>query len=784
VHAQQNQLGAEWTRNVTEYRGQVGRRVTLVCPAEGQVGDVWGTDLYTDDSPVCPAAVHAGVITADRGGVVTIVIEAGRPSYPASTRNGVPGKSFGQWQGSYSFVRSSGEGRLDWATTAQGLTPALGQPITLECPANGSLGRIYGTDTYTDDSSICTAAVHAGLISLATGGRITIEAAGGQAAFPGSHRNGVTSREFASWPNGFRFTGPAVALATPSGAPMVMQPSGTAPAPSAAATPQPPASTPAVASTTPAPAVTTPASAPVIPAASTPAATTPGATTSTPSAPTVATAPTTSGAPTVASAPTTGSPTLATYSPNGDVPTRAPSTMTSPTTTAVTGAAVANAGIKQPTGMVADNKGGIDLTPPPALAAPTGITVTPLGVGQVLVRWNAVPDAALYHILYRKVGETQWSTLTDRPGDQPAISNVYQSDQQVVLLPAGQLEFQMFAARDGDDWTGTRTAPVRAVVPRYEGRYRVTLNGFRVNRETFDSPLNYDGQHDEVYVRVGVRAYDADGNVLGPEEVARTKTHGDVNAPRWKQPGSAAFRYAAGNATGLGGLKTGNGFPNQVTPWVANGNATTETFPLFVWEGYLRENSATVAIMPVVYEDDESVTDLSPETKALFDIGTWVGVRGYQAVQGLAATPRPVIQRRPALSPDIAGFKDFVTRAAHPSFGAAFTIAPANIASVWLQRQQQLAQATGPLFQNITAAASLLLNTKDRPIGMAGIEGGKVQFDPTIIRLNFESAEKFVATKTSSEPNVPAGIIAVRYQDTVPGGNGDYTLYLQITRVQ
>jgi len=67
---------------------------------------------------------------------------------------------------------------------------------------------------------------------------------------------------------------------------------------------------------------------------------------------------------------------------------------------------------------------------------------------------------------------------------------------------------------------------------------------------------------------------------------------------------------------------------------------------------------------------------------------------------------------------------------------------------------------------------------------MAGIEGGKVQFDPTIIRLNFESAEKFIATKTSSEPNVPAGIISVRYQDTVPGGNGDYTLYLQITRVQ
>jgi hypothetical protein len=450
----------------------------------------------------------------------------------------------------------------------------------------------------------------------------------------------------------------------------------------------------------------------------------------------------------------------------------------------MTGAPIANAGLMQPAaGAAGGSKGASSIATPVALAAPTGITVTPLGVGQVLVRWNPVPDASLYHIAYRKVGDTQWSTLTDRPGDQPATGGAYQSDQQFVLLPAGQLEFQMFGARDGDDWTGARSAPVRAVVPRYDGRYRVTLNGFRVNRETIDSPLNYDGQHDEIYVRVGVREYDADGNAVGSEQVARTKTHGDVNAPRWQQAGTPGFRYPAGNATGLGGLKTGNGVPDQATPWVAKRDATTETFPLFVWEGYLRENSATVAIMPVVYEDDEGVTDLSPETKALLDIGTWVGVRGYQAVQGLAATPRPVIQRRPAITGDIAGVKELVTRASNPSFGAAFTIAPANIASMWLHRQQQLAQATGPLLQNLTATASLLLNTKDRPIGMAGIEGGKVQFDPVIIRLNFESAEKFIATKQSSDPNIPVGIIPIDYKDTVPGGNGDYTLYLQITRV-
>ena len=56
AHAQQSTLHAEWSRNATEYRGQIGRRVTMLCPPQGQVADVWGTDAYTDDSAVCSAA--------------------------------------------------------------------------------------------------------------------------------------------------------------------------------------------------------------------------------------------------------------------------------------------------------------------------------------------------------------------------------------------------------------------------------------------------------------------------------------------------------------------------------------------------------------------------------------------------------------------------------------------------------------------------------------------------------------------------------------------------------
>lgn len=216
--AQQQQLRTEWSKNVTEFRGQVGRRVTLVCPPQGQLGDVWGTDTYTDDSPVCVAAVHAGKITVGGGGAVTILIDSGRAGYTASARNGVASKTFGQWQGSFSFESSPPEGRLEWTTAGRGIS-LVNSPLTLECPPSGSLATAWGTDSYTDDSSICSAAVHAGVITTSGGGRVTLEATGPQSAFTASNRNGIISKSYGAWPDGFRFVNAPAVVATGSPGP-------------------------------------------------------------------------------------------------------------------------------------------------------------------------------------------------------------------------------------------------------------------------------------------------------------------------------------------------------------------------------------------------------------------------------------------------------------------------------------------------------------------------------------------------------------------------------------
>jgi len=85
-------------------------------------------------------------------------------------------------------------------------TPTLSQA----CGPNITLltSRVYGTDTYTDDSDICTSAVHAGVVSRVQGGLVAYQMLPGISSYTASLRNGVQSRSYGSWSGSLRFTSP------------------------------------------------------------------------------------------------------------------------------------------------------------------------------------------------------------------------------------------------------------------------------------------------------------------------------------------------------------------------------------------------------------------------------------------------------------------------------------------------------------------------------------------------------------------------------------------------
>ena len=201
-----------WTADAQAHRGRDGEQFDQDCPTGGEADTIWGVELYTDDSSVCTAAVHVGLITFDEGGTVTYEIAPGEARYETGIANGITSSSYGPWEGSFLFPDAppgSGEfepGVDSWAVTPQGRSLAEGDTYELTCGPDGEPGRIWGTSTYTADSSICTAAVHAGLITAEDGGTVAIEVVAGEDTYEGTEANGVISSAYGSFGLSFTFS--------------------------------------------------------------------------------------------------------------------------------------------------------------------------------------------------------------------------------------------------------------------------------------------------------------------------------------------------------------------------------------------------------------------------------------------------------------------------------------------------------------------------------------------------------------------------------------------------
>ncbi len=82
----------------------------------------------------------------------------------------------------------------DWDWTAKQFKGRLGQDFAYRCPPKGSIHRVWGTERYTVGSSVCSAAVHKGLITAKDGGLAVIRIQGNKKRFKGSNKHGVKSR--------------------------------------------------------------------------------------------------------------------------------------------------------------------------------------------------------------------------------------------------------------------------------------------------------------------------------------------------------------------------------------------------------------------------------------------------------------------------------------------------------------------------------------------------------------------------------------------------------------
>jgi len=103
-HPAADASGSGWDATASGLDAHPGTRYTFWCPPHGTVAPVWGDLVYSSDSSVCTAAVHAGTLALESGGNAIIELREGRQSYSSSSRNGIATLARGPGKGSFVIV--------------------------------------------------------------------------------------------------------------------------------------------------------------------------------------------------------------------------------------------------------------------------------------------------------------------------------------------------------------------------------------------------------------------------------------------------------------------------------------------------------------------------------------------------------------------------------------------------------------------------------------------------------------------------------------------------------
>lgn len=229
--------------------GNPGDTQVILCPAQCMGPLVWGTDVYADDSAICVAARHAGVYDGEEDTFVLLEFLPGQKGYRGSEKHGITTHHWGTWPRSFAVhalnagtsarsmrSRSAAEDQPQVAAAPFGIRAAsapveednkvgrnqavdcslrgdelpgnVGTRHTIRCPSGCNTERVWGSGPYTDDSSVCAAAIHAGAIPLNEGGLVRVVKEGPLKNAKASAAHGVESQAWRYWPRSFRVEKP------------------------------------------------------------------------------------------------------------------------------------------------------------------------------------------------------------------------------------------------------------------------------------------------------------------------------------------------------------------------------------------------------------------------------------------------------------------------------------------------------------------------------------------------------------------------------------------------
>jgi hypothetical protein len=345
--------------------------------------------------------------------------------------------------------------------------------------------------------------------------------------------------------------------------------------------------------------------------------------------------------------------------------------------------------------------------------------ITANGKGTVKYTFTRSDGATspIYTLDFKEAG-TQ-SVATDWTlGDAAALLR-YEGWRAIKILAPNEMES---SHKTGSFMVNCVSAPTLPG-PSNSARFRVTINGFKVLRQSSDDSLERDGRGDEVFFLSQWRTTEG-GRTLRSSEMLRSRVMGDINGRSDRvQAGSA--RPGAFASGVVGGLLSGNAFPND--PSVLSGAPTADRAPMLLFDGELTASQVLV-VVPTIWEQD------GPD-----DILTSIG-RIFN----------PVLDN------------------------GARSVAPAPQYPGLLGR---ILATEGDLGRDVRVGLGIFGDPHDRPIGMQ-LGRDNYFFQPQRLRFSFADAEEASRTRFGYGD----GVIPITYTDA-DALQGNYTIFVQIQRL-
>jgi hypothetical protein len=164
-------------------------------------------NIYTDDSPLSVAAVHAGLLKVKETKLIKVKVLSPATGFPSITRNGITSESSDSSDGSYQLLAPEKGDIANAPSTMSQFMGKNGVVFTFRVKAHKE-GPIWGggrDSVYTSDSEIATAAIHAGVLKAGETGIVKLMMLPGRKSYPAVTRNGLTSHSFDSWDASYKF---------------------------------------------------------------------------------------------------------------------------------------------------------------------------------------------------------------------------------------------------------------------------------------------------------------------------------------------------------------------------------------------------------------------------------------------------------------------------------------------------------------------------------------------------------------------------------------------------